>query len=217
MLEEDIALANMAQDELGHAMQWLELRKGLDASDPDKLAYFRDASDFRNTQLVELPKGDWAFTMLRQYLFDTYEAIWLSNAQTSSYQPLAETAAKLLREERFHLSHSHVWVERLGLGTEESQTRMQAALDTLWPYAHQLFVPLPDEGLLIAKGIAPDIMALKNPWLERTSTHLKDSSLRVPEETGFVPHSRKQHSEHLWSLLAEMQSTAHWDSEAELW
>ena len=135
ILEEDIALANMAQDELGHAMLYFYLRQELDGTSPDKLAFFRDASDFRNCIMLELPKGDWAFTLLRQYLFDVYEYLWLSKAQKSRFTALAEVSAKMLREERFHLEHSQAWLERLGLGTAESNLRMRSKLLRLMPYS----------------------------------------------------------------------------------
>lgn len=217
ILEEDIALANIAQDELGHATLWYGLAQQLGALDPDQMAFFRDASQFRNTELVELPRGDWAFTMLRQYLFDVYEALWLNAAKNSSYLPLAEAAAKIVREERFHLQHSQAWVERLGLGTEESNHRLQEALGTLWPYAQQLFVPLPDEHILVAEGTVPGLLSLKEQWFTHTTAHLQKSGLKLPMQMSYQPTSREQHSEHLWSLLAEMQSTAHWDPEAKVW
>lgn len=217
ILEEDIALANIAQDELGHATLWYGLRSTLDGSDPDHLAFFRDATGFHNCELVELPKGDWAFTLLRQYLFDAYEALWLSAAKDSTYKPLAEVAAKVLREERFHLQHTRAWVERLGLGTEESNRRMQAALDAQWGYAQQLFVPLEGEEVLVAEGIVPDLAGLKQAWLLHTTQHLQNSGLQLPLQPGYQPTSRQIHTEHLWSLLAEMQSTARWDSEAKVW
>ncbi|PZA07114.1 MULTISPECIES: 1,2-phenylacetyl-CoA epoxidase subunit PaaC [unclassified Meiothermus] len=217
ILEEDIALANIAQDELGHATLWYGLRSALDGSDPDRLAFFRDATEFRNCELVELPKGDWAFTLLRQYLFDAYETLWLSAAKDSTYKPLAEVAAKVLREERFHLQHTRAWVERLGLGTEESNRRMQAALDAQWGYAQQLFVPLEGEALLVEGGIVPDLTELKGAWLSHTTQHLQNSGLKLPLQPGYQPASRQTHTEHLWSLLAEMQSTARWDSEAKVW
>ncbi len=143
ILEEDIAIANLAQDELGHAKLYLELRQELDGSDPDELVFFRDPLEYQNAILVELPKGDWAFTMVRQYLFDLYENLWLEEARRSAYSPLAEVAERVLKEERFHLRHSALWVERLGLGTEESHARAQKALETLFPYAKQLFAPCP--------------------------------------------------------------------------
>lgn len=215
ILEEDIALANLTQDELAHAQLYLELRQQLDGSEPDRLAFFRDPQDFRNAQLVELPRGDWAFTMLRHYLFDLYEAHWLPEAAKSSYPPLAEVAAKIAKEERFHLQHSAAWLGRLGLGTEESRRRLQAALNDLWPYALQLFAPLPEEALLVAEGIVPDLRMLEAGWLEQAADELQAAGLALPAG-GYTPASRREHSEHLWSLLAEMQSVARWEPEG-LW
>ncbi|HRP48297.1 MAG TPA: phenylacetate-CoA oxygenase subunit PaaC, partial [Trueperaceae bacterium] len=148
-LEEDIAIANVAQDEIGHAVAWLELRAALDGSDPDRLVFFRAASDYRSAWLSEQPRGDWAFTMLRQYLFDAYEAELLARLSASSYRPLADTAAKVAREELFHLRHSALWVERLAFGTDESRKRLQAALNELWPLMPQLLTALPGDALLV--------------------------------------------------------------------
>lgn len=216
ILEEDIAIANLAQDELGHAKLWLELRQELDGSDPDRLVYFRDPLQFQNAILVELPKGDWAFTMVRQYLFDAYENLWLKEAAKSAYPPLAEAASRILKEERFHLKHSSLWVERLGQGTEESHRRAQEALDTLFPYARQLFQPLPGEEALVEVGVVPDLKALEGPYLDQVRDLLGRASLKPPEG-GYVPKSRREHTEYLWSLLAEMQSVARWDPEAKAW
>ncbi len=216
ILEEDIAIANLAQDELGHAKLYLELRRELDGSDPDALVFLRDPLEYGNAVLVELPKGDWAFTMVRQYLFDLYENLWLGEARRSAYAPLAEVAERIGKEERFHLRHSALWVERLGQGTEESHARAEKALEMLFPYAKQLFVPLPGEEELWTAGYVPDLRALEARYLEEASRHLARSGLRVPEG-GYVPKSRKEHTEYLWSLLAEMQSVARWDKEAKAW
>ncbi len=217
ILEEDIALANIAQDELGHATLWLGLRQTLDGSDPDQLAFFRDAAEFRCAQLLEFPKGDWAFSMLRQYLFDVYEVFWLQEARKSGYQPLADVANKIIREERFHIQHTQAWLERLGLGTEESHARMQTALNMQWGYAQQLFVPIPAEDLLVIEGIVPDLLKVKERWLEIVTQHLQKSGLELPLDTGYQPRSRILHTEHLWNLLAEMQSVARWDTQAKVW
>ena len=166
ILEEDIAIANLAQDELGHAKVWLELRQELDGSDPDRLVYFRDPLEFQNAVLVELPKGDWAFAMVRQYLFAAYENLWLKEAPRRVCAPLAEAASRILKEERFHLKHSSLWVERLGQGTEESHHRAQEALETLFPYVRQLFQPLPGDEALVEAGVVPDLKALEAPYLE---------------------------------------------------
>src|SRR5436190_23237046 len=121
ILEEDIAFANLALDELGHAIIWYQLVADLMGKDPnvlpDELAYQRPAADFQNVRMVELPKGDWAFTLMRQYLFDTYEAVMLEKMAESQYEPLAGAAAKIRKEEIYHQRHSSAWVHRLGLGT----------------------------------------------------------------------------------------------------
>lgn len=216
ILEEDIALANLAQDELGHATLWLGLRAGLDGSDPDRLAYFRDVPDFLNAPLVEWPRGDWAFTMLRQYLFDAYELLWLDAARAATWTPLAEVAHKAVREERFHLQHTALWATRLGLGTPESNRRMQAALDLLWPLAQTLFVPLDGEPELVAAGVVPDLAAVQTRWTELVTAHLTAAELTLPEFTG-APRPRGGHTEHLAPLLAEFQSVARAHPEAVTW
>ena len=216
ILEEDIALANLAQDELGHAQSWLALRAGLDGSDPDALAFLRDAGGFRSARLLELPRGDWAFTLTRHFLFDAYEALWLSEARRSAYMPLAEAAAKMLKEERFHLQHTALWMRRLGLGTPESNRRTQEALNVLWPLAGQLFAPVEGEALLVQAGIAPDLANLYEPWAELVGGHLKKSGLTLSEAEPQT-WSRERHTEHLIPLLQEMQAVARADPEASAW
>ncbi len=215
ILEEDIAFANIAQDEIGHAIIWYELRQALTGETPDELAYFRDARAYRNAQLVELPKGDWAVSMLRQYLFDAAEAIWLPRLAESAYQPLAEAAAKIRPEELYHLRHSSAWVRRLGLGTEESNRRMQAALAYLWRYAWQLFVPLPGEAALVAAKIVPDAAGLAAEWRSQVVPFLTEAGLAVPADDTPKVTDRSQHTEHLVALLGEMQMVARLDPQAE--
>ena len=214
ILEEDIALANIAQDELGHALGWLELRRDLDGSDPDRLAYSRDPADFCNSALTELPKGDWAFTMLRQYLYDAWEALWQDAAKASLYTPLAQAAALALREERFHFQHTALWVERLALGTPESGGRMRTALAELWPYALGLFEPLEGEAAGVAAGLLPDPAALKTRWLGLVTAHLTRCGLTPPEAP---PVPRGTHTEHLEPLLADFQRVARQHPEAVTW
>lgn len=214
ILEEDIGLANIAQDELGHAMLYYDLYCALAGGTPDRLAYFREAADFRNVQLVELPKDDWAFTMLRQYLFDAYELVLLAELVGSAHKPLAEVAAKIRTEELYHYKHSSTWVRRLGLGTEESQRRMQAALDVQWPLAHQLFWQPESEAPLVTGGVVPrasDVLAM---WHTRVGPWLTESGLRLPvAPPAYIP--REQHTSHLAALLADFQQVARLDPEAE--
>jgi ring-1,2-phenylacetyl-CoA epoxidase subunit PaaC len=213
ILEEDIAIANIAQDELGHATVFYELVQELMGESPDQLAFFRDASQFRNAQLVELPKDDWAFTMLRQYLFDAYEYVLLTAVSQSTYQPLANAVAKFRAEEMYHLRHTHAWVERLGLGSVEANGRMQTALNTLWPYCTQLFQPMPHDSLLVAAGYFPDVTTLKAEWEAIVCPHLEASDLTLPT-TDPIASSRQTHSSYLPTLLEEMQQVARWDPEA---
>lgn len=214
ILEEDIALANIAQDELGHANVWYELRQTLTGDDPDELVFFREAAEFCNVQLVELPRGDWAFTMLRQYLFDAYELLLLDKMQHSSYQPMAEACAKIRNEEIYHLRHTSSWIKRLGLGTEESKRRSQTALDELWPYAQQLFVPLPGESILVDEKIVPDLALLHKDWLERVRPFLTATNLAIPANQTPPATSRSEHTSHLTTLLNDMQKVARLNREA---
>jgi ring-1,2-phenylacetyl-CoA epoxidase subunit PaaC len=214
ILEEDIAFANLALDEMGHATLWYEAYQELTGEEPDRMVFFRDTAAFRNVQMVELPNGDWAFSMLRQYLFDTAEMVRLSRLVESSYEPIAAAAAKIRLEELYHLRHTNQWVKRLGLGTEESNGRLQRALDELWPYAQQLFVPLPNEHLLVKAGIVGETDNLHQQWLQTTTGHLTQSGLTLPDESQPPSQSRADHTPHLAALLAEMQMVARLDPQA---
>ncbi|MFC6592136.1 1,2-phenylacetyl-CoA epoxidase subunit PaaC [Deinococcus lacus] len=208
ILEEDIALANIAQDQLGHASLYLTLLGELDGTDPDRHAYFRGAREYRNAQMMELPKGDWAFTMLRQYLVDAYEVLWFSGLKESRVTALADIAAKALREKKFHLQHTALWVERLALGTDESHRRMQDALNTLWLYVPQLFQPVEGEEALVAAGLTPDLGEIHGRWDSLVTPFLTDKcGLTLPTEPA-PDLSREIHSEDLIYLLAEMQVVA---------
>lgn len=212
ILEEDIAFSNIALDELGHAVVWLGLHSELVGESretyPDQLVYYRSGADFRNIQLVELLKGDWAFTIVRQYLFDVAEALRMAHLVNSTYQPLAEVAAKIRKEEIYHLRHSRAWVRRLGLGTEESQRRMQTALDTLWPYALQMFTSWPHEAALVEAGYLPASDGIRREWDAEVIPFLTEAGLRVPD-ISVTKLSRSEHTEHLQALLSELQEVVH--------
>ena len=213
ILEEDIALANIAQDELGHASIWYGLVEELTGQDPDRLVFFRDAGEYRSAQMVEQPRGDWAFTMLRQYLFDAYEMALLARLAGSAYQPVADAAARMRNEELYHYRHSSAWLRRLGLGTAESNRRMQAALDVLWPLAGQLFSPQPGDALLNVEGYWPDLNELRQAWSGVVIPALEEAGLG--ETAGAAgPDDRRVHSAHLDTLLADMQMVARADEEA---
>lgn len=212
ILEEDIAFTNLAVDEMGHAGLWYRLHAELVDEDPetypDRLVFFREAPFFRNVQMVELPRGDWAFSMLRQYLFDVAESVWLPGLADSSYQPLAEAASKIAREEMYHLRHTQAWIRRLGRGTPESHRRLSQALDEIWPYALQLFVTQPTDKDLAAEGLVPLRSAGREAWLAKVEADFKASDLALPEGGKPPTTDRRAHSEHLVGLLTEMQSVA---------
>ena len=208
ILEEDIAFANIALDEMGHAQLWYTLYQELTGAESDRLVFFRGASEYRNAQFVELPKGDWAVTMMRQYLFDAYENVLLARLVSSADARVAEIAAKIRPEEMYHLRHTSNWVKRLGLGTEESHRRMQRALDELWTYALQLFVPQDGEQELIDAQVLPDARVLQSEWETQVIAHLSAASLHVPVTREPAAAMRAQHTEHLTTLLEEMQEVA---------
>jgi ring-1,2-phenylacetyl-CoA epoxidase subunit PaaC len=217
ILEEDIAFANLALDEIGHAAIWYGLAADLVGEEPtsysDRLVYTRPPEEYRNVQLVELPKGDWAFSMLRQFLFDTAENTRLLAMKTSSMAAIQEAAEKIHREELYHLRHTRAWVERLSLGTEESHTRMQAALDALWPLSGQLFTTVKDESLLVKSGYMPRSTDLWAAWKNQVQPFLERCQLSLPS-TDPIQIVRVEHTPHLKVLLAEMQSVARMEPEA---
>lgn len=219
ILEEDIAFANLALDEIGHASGWYELIAELTGDDPhslpDRLVYFRPVPDFRCIQMVEQPRGDWGFSMLRQYLFDAAEAVRLKALEASTFTPLANMAAKVRREEIYHLRHSSAWTRRLARGTAESQARMQSALDELWPYTAQLFAPLPHEVLLWQASFFPQASEIRQAWEAQVLPFLEDCELTLPADTPDTALDRSQHSPHFKALVAEMQSVARQESEAQ--
>ena len=218
ILEEDIAFANLALDEIGHARAWLELAAKALAEDPDIFpdvqVFQRPAKEFRNLQITELPNGDWAFSMLRQYLFDSFENIRLASLKTSSKKEIADLAGKIAVEEIYHLRHTQAWMKRLALGTDESARRTQAALDALWPYLAQFADPLPGENDLVDKNIIEPSEKIFDQWLILQTEFLSSQcQLNLPSLNISLSDSRGVHTEHLVSLVDEMQEVARFDLE----
>ena len=208
ILEEDLALANVALDLIGQAKLWLALAGEVEGKgrDADKLAYLRDAREFRNLLLLEQNNGDFAFTMARQFLFDSWHYLLLRELHGSTDNRIAEIADKAVKEVTYHLERSGDWVVRLGDGTQESHRRMQKAINILWPYTGELFEMDEVDDALLRPGIAADLEALRWPWLEHVGATLEQATLEQPK-SGWMQRGGKRgmHSEHLGYLLAEMQ------------
>jgi ring-1,2-phenylacetyl-CoA epoxidase subunit PaaC len=209
VLEEDIALANVALDLIGQARFWLGLAGEVEGEgrDADKLAYLRDARAFRNLLLVEQKNGDFAVTMTRQFFFDAWHYLLLRELQGSADPRVAEIAAKAIKEVAYHLERSRDWIVRLGDGTEESHRRMQQAVDRLWAYTGELFETDDVDRALIARGVAVDLATLREPWLEVVRATLAEATLVQPDPDAWMQRGGKRglHTEQLGYLLAEMQ------------
>ena len=208
--EEDIALANMGLDLLGQARSLYALAAEKEGAghDEDQFAYLRDPPQYRNLLLLEQPNGDFAHTIMRQFLYAAFIDPWWRAMMGSTDPGLAAIAAKAEKETAYHLRHASEWVIRLGDGTAESHRRAQAALDALYPYAGEMFGP-PDEAALVEAGIAPDPAALRPAWDATLDAVLAEATLLRPATTWFQKGGRTgQHTEHLGFLLAEMQHLA---------
>jgi ring-1,2-phenylacetyl-CoA epoxidase subunit PaaC len=214
ILEEDIALANVALDLLGQATLFLRRAGEVEGKgrDEDALAYFREAVEFRNCLLVEQPNGDFAFTIARQFLFDVHAVVMLDALSRSTSPELAALGAKALKEAKYHVRHSGEWMLKLGDGTDESHRRVQRALDELWRFTPELFVADDVAARLAAQGIAPDLPALRTQWASIVRDVVGRATLTLPHDVSHSPHLRGgragMHSEHLGHLLAEMQIVA---------
>lgn len=214
ILEADIAFSSMAQDELGHAQVYYGLLHDLGETEPDRLAFLRAAADFRCAQLVELPNGDWAFSSVRQFLYDAAETVRLAALAGSSFAPLAQAARKFAGEEKYHLLHGRTWMQQLGQAGGESRVRLQAALDQAYPYALGLFEPTDAEAALAARGLKPPEAELQGHWEALTRPVLAEAGLTPPKAAPVYGGRRGQHTPHLAALLADMQLVFRSDPEA---
>jgi len=209
VLEEDIALANTALDLIGQTQMWLGLAAEIEGEgrSADDLAMLRDVWDFRNCLLVEQPNGDYGQTMMRQYLFDVWHLEMLTELTTSSEPRVAEIAAKAIKEVQYHVERSADTVISLGDGTAESHQRMQNALDLLWPYVGELFVPDAVDTEMADAGIAPDLSKLRATFDAQLADVMGQATLTIPD-SDFAHKggkSGKQHSEHLGHMITQMQ------------
>lgn len=208
ILEEDIALSNMALDLVGQARALLTRAGQVEGlgRDEDQLAFLREERDYVNPTLVELPRGDFAFTMVRNAMVSTLlKLIWERLADSSDAE-LAAIAGKALKEARYHQQHAADWVVRLGDGTAESRRRTEAALAALWRYTPELFAADAVDEAAHASGLGPRWADVRDAWTAEMADILAAASLPVPQATAFVSTGRHGvHSEHMGFILTEMQ------------
>ncbi len=183
ILEEDVAMSSVSQDEIGHAKALYELLATLTGADADEIAFGRPADGYRHAALMNHARTDWAFTIARRFLYENADAVRLDSLASSSYQPLADLAVKMRREETYHLLHFDLWLRRLAQGGEESHARLAGAIEQLWPDAQAVFSPLVGEARLVAAQILPEpLEALRTRWLERVRPLLEAAHLSIPAE-----------------------------------
>ena len=209
MLEEDMALANMALDLLGQARELYSYAAQVEGggNDEDKFAYLRDVRQYRNLLLVEQPNGDFAHTMVRQFFYAAFADLYWRAMMKSKDATLAAIAAKSEKESAYHVRHCSEWMVRLGDGTEESHARAQAAIDDLWAFTCEMFEVDDSERALIDAGIAIDAAGLRPEWLKAVSDIVSEATLALPRSEWMQRGGRSgRHSEHLGHLLSELQS-----------
>ncbi len=208
VLEQDIALANIALDLLGQARMLLTHAGEIEGQNrsEDDLAYFRTDRQYCNALLVEYPNRDWAYTIVRQFFFDVYHYHHYQALLQSSDPYLAAIAEKALKECTYHLRYSSEWMVRLGDGTPTSHQKMQAAVDDLWMYTGELTTPDGVDQAMLEAGIGPDFLTIKALWEEKVTDILAEATLKKPSQTWMQSGGRSgKHTEHLGYLLAEMQ------------
>lgn len=203
ILEQDIAITNISLDLLGQSRNFYQYAAKLIGgdADEDKLAYLRKEREFKNLLLAEQPIGDWAQTILRQCLFSQYQYLLFEQLQNSKDEQLAAITAKALKETKYHLRWSSEWVIRLGDGTEESKIRMIKAIDELWRYTGEMFMPAEYE-----KDSDIDFAVIKKQWDQKVKIIFDEATLTVPEKV-FMQTGGKEgvHTEHLGYILTELQ------------
>ncbi len=216
ILEQDIAISNIALDLIGQARNFYQYAAQLTGKKDiteDSFAYHRDSWDYKNCLLVEQPNGDWAQTILRQFFFSVYQFYFYQQLQKSIDSQLAAIAEKSLKEVTYHLKWSAEWVIRLGDGTEESNKRINHAVDALWKFTGELLIPSNFETQLLKENISADLNGIKESWTKKVEEVFEEATLKVPSdktekgEKVWMQTGGKTgaHTEHLGFILAEMQ------------
>jgi ring-1,2-phenylacetyl-CoA epoxidase subunit PaaC len=207
LLEEDIAFSSMAQDKIGHSYAIYQLLEQLGEQDPDTVAFMRPADLFHNSIFVELPNGEYDFSLVRHFLYDTAEILRFEMLSTSTFAPLKELSVKIKGELRYHSLHANTWMKRLGNATEESILRLQTSLEYALPYAFGLFEESPFENDIVRAGYFEGEAILKEKWIKSVDEIISQTSLHLPAWNTIRPVTggrTGKHSVHLQPLLNEM-------------
>jgi ring-1,2-phenylacetyl-CoA epoxidase subunit PaaC len=218
ILEEDIAFSSMAQDKIGHSLAFYTLLQELGEAEPDTVAFTRNANQFHNSQLVELPNGEYDFSLIRHFLYDNAEIIRFEMLAQSSYEPIAKVATKLKGEVKYHVLHANTWIKNLGSSTEEAILRLQSSLNEALPYALGMFETSKYEQELIDAGVYAGEEAVKAEWLKRIQAVIEKTDLKLPDLATIEPKfggRYGEHTEHLQPLLDEMAEVFKIDPTAE--
>ena len=209
VIEQDIALSNIALDNVGQARTLLTYAGNLEGKGrtEDDLAFFRDSFQFRNNLLVELPNIHFGHTILKCLFYDQFLMALYSHMQESSDETMASFAVKSLKEVKYHVRYSRDWTLRLGDGTEESHAKMQASLNELWEYTGELFEIDEIDKILIQEKVIPNIESLQKEWNSQVESILKEATLTIPDTKGYMATGGRNgvHTENLDYILAEMQ------------
>lgn len=207
ILEEDIAFASMAQDEIGHSQAYYLLLQELGEQDPDQLAFYRDYQLFRCCHLVEYPIGEYDFSLVRHMLYDVQEMVRLKALSSCKYEPLAHLASKLIREEKYHYMHAVTWFQQLSNGGEEARIRMQNAFNFAFPLAFSLFEVCDYHTILANEGIIQSEQDLENQWINEVKSIVQKTPITFPNIDNKTIHYGGRlgnHSEFLEPLINEM-------------
>lgn len=218
ILEEDIAFSSIAQDKLGQSLAFYNLLHKLGEKTPDELAFMRNENEIKCSHLAEYPNGEYDFSLARHFLFSHAESLRFQMLADSSFEPIAKIAKKLKGEIKYHIMHADIWLKQLGSGTEESNTRIQKALNNAFNLALGIFEPGDFENELAEMKIFAGEKALQKKWIEEIKPIIESSDLSLPDENSWNPSygGRKGiHTEYLKSLLDEMAEVFRIDPGAE--
>ena len=219
LLEEDIAFSSMAQDKIGQSQALYSILEELGEPSPDTVAFMRPAGEFHNCIFVELPNGEYDFSLIRHFLYDTALALRFEMLASSSFTKIAELSAKIRGELKYHTLHANTWIRQLGAAASgESIDRMQHSLDQALPYALGIFEESPFEKELGKERIFEGERALQQRWQKKVSEILATTELMLPDWTSIHPMMGGRsgaHSEYLQPLLDEMSEVFRTDPNAE--